>query len=463
MAQSYQIPGVYSRPRSRAEGFPRVRTDVAGFVGIAGPRHVGEACAVDDWQGYVAQFRTDARGGAIPPPAGAMLDKAVRDFFANGGRRLWIVNVAPTVDALDPQQLLNRMLGIDNLAAWHGLELLLRQHEVALVALPDLDAEIVVEDDRFEPPGEAGDPCFRRCDCRGSSGVPDAHRAVIASGFGRAIPEDDMLWAQQYVLTRLERESWRWFAIFAPPAGMTLARVIDWRERLTRPLGACERHLHATGGSDLGGLYWPWLRVQDSPAAPEELRSPVGAVAGVFAATDLDEGAHVAPANRPLSGVVGLETTIGDRENAQAYDAGINLLRGFAGQGTLIWGARTLLWRGPADAADPLSFVNARRCLSAIARTCEVIGQPMVFEPNSPLLRIRFHQLMVDYLLRVFASGALKGDLPEEGFFVQVNSVEESPEGHVECRIGLALAQPSEFIEFRIGRDGGVIERAEAA
>ncbi|WP_374298323.1 phage tail sheath subtilisin-like domain-containing protein [Paracoccus sp. (in: a-proteobacteria)] len=453
MAQSYQIPGVYSRPRPRAEGFPRVRTDVAGFVGIAGPRHVGEACAVDDWQGYVATFRTDERGAAIPPPAGATLDKAVRDYFANGGRRLWIVNVAPSVDALPPQQLLNRMLGIDNLAAWHGLELLLRQHEVALVALPDLDAETVVESERYEPPGGTGDPCFRRCNRRPPSGVPVAHRAVTATGYGRVLPEDDMLWAQQYVLARLERERWRWFAIFAPPAGMTVARAIDWRDRLTR----------ATGGSDLGALYWPWLRVQDSPGAPEELRSPVGAVAGVFAATDLAEGAHVAPANRPLTGAVGLETTVGDRENARAYDAGINLLRGFAGQGTLVWGARTLLWQGPQDAADPLSFVNARRCLSAIARTCEVVGQPMVFEPNSPLLRIRMHQMMVDYLLRVFASGALKGDLPEEGFFVQVSSVEESPEGQVECTIGLALAQPAEFIEFRIGRDGGVIERAEAA
>ena len=162
MAQSYQIPGVYSRPRSRAEGFPRVRTDVAGFVGIAGSRHVGEARAVDDWQGYVATFRTDESGAAVPPPPGATLDKAVRDYFANGGRRLWIVNVAPAVDTLAPQQLLNRMLGIDKLAAWHGLELLLRQPEVSLIALPDLDAEILVKDARYEPPGGTGDPCFRR-------------------------------------------------------------------------------------------------------------------------------------------------------------------------------------------------------------------------------------------------------------------------------------------------------------
>lgn len=453
MAQSYQVPGVYSRPRSRAEGFARVRTDVAGFVGIAGPRHVGEARAVDDWQGYVATYRTDDRGRAVPPVPGGMLDKAVRDYFANGGRRLWIVNVAPSVDALEPQQLLNRMLGIDGIAGWHGLELLLRQPEVALVVLPDLDAEIVVEAASYEPPAGQGDPCFRPCAKVRSAGTPMAHRAGRSISYGRVLPADDMLWAQQYVLSRLERERWRWFAIFAPPAGLNLLRAIDWRKRLSR----------ADGGSDLGALYWPWLRTQDSPGAPVELRSPVGAVAGIFAATDVAEGPHVAPANRPLAGVIGPESSVGHRENALAYDAGINVLRNFAGQGTLVWGARTLRWQGPADVADAMAFVNARRCLSAIARTCEVVGQPMVFEPNTAFLRIRMHQLMVDYLLRVFASGALKGEQPEQGFFVQVNSVEESPEGQIECTIGVALALPSEFIEFRIGRDGGVIERAEAA
>ena len=453
MAQSYQIPGVYSRSRTRAEGFPRVRSDVAGFVGIAGPRHVGAAVVVEDWQGYVAQFRTDERGNPVPAPAGATLDKAVRDYFANGGQRLWIVNVAASVDALTPQQLLNRMLGLDSLPGWHGLELLLRQHDVALIALPDLDAEEVVEADSDEPSHLPGDPCFRRCTSRGAQGQTAQHRVTGTISYGRAIPADDMLWAQQYLLARLERTRWRWFALLAPPAGLSLARALDWREKLTA----------SSGGSDLGALYWPWLKVQDSPGAPTELRSPIGAVAGVFAATDLAEGPHVAPANRPLAGVIDLELPIGDRENGRAYEAGLNLLRGFAGRGTLIWGARTLLWQGPNDAANPLAFINARRCMSAIARSCEVIGQTMVFEHNSPLLRIKMHQLMVDYLLRVFATGALQGAQAEEGFFVQVHAVEDSPEGHLECTIGLALAQPAEFIEFRIGRNGGVIEQAEAA
>jgi phage tail sheath protein FI len=78
-------------------------------------------------------------------------------------------------------------------------------------------------------------------------------------------------------------------------------------------------------------------------------------------------------------------------------------------------------------------------------------------------LRIRLHQLMTDYLLRVFATGALMGQQAEEGFFVSVDTVEDSPEGQLVCRIGVALAAPAEFIVFRIGREGGVIERGESA
>ena len=105
----------------------------------------------------------------------------------------------------------------------------------------------------------------------------------------------------------------------------------------------------------------------------------------------------------------------------------------------------------------------ARRCLNAIARTAEFIGRPTVFDPNDAILRIRVHQIMTDYLLRVFASGALKGEVAEEGFFVGVEPVDQGAPGQIVTRIGLALAAPAEFIEVRIGRQDGVIENAEVA
>lgn len=133
-------------------------------------------------------------------------------------------------------------------------------------------------------------------------------------------------------------------------------------------------------------------------------------MAGIFAATDIAEGPSAAPAAKRLLGVVGLDVTVGDHENRTAYDAGVNVIRALPGRGILIWGARTLLWQDEMSRAEPLAFVNARRCLSAIARSAWVVGQPLVFQPNTTLPRIRLHQLMTGYLLQVFAAGALMGD-----------------------------------------------------
>ena len=465
MSIGHSIPGVYREPRPRAEGFPRVRTDVAGFVGAAGPRHVGKAVVVEDWKSYVAEFRQDDRKRPIEPPAGGALEMAVRDFFANGGRRLWIVNVAARIDAVSPQELLNDMLGIGHSLEAHGLELLLRQDDVSLVALPDLDAVQVSEGDGGEPVPLPGDPCFGRCGRRSSDSAIIAHRAGPKLTAERIFSNEDVKFAQRYLLERLEQESWRWFAVLAPPPGLQASAVVDWRQSLTRHMAPSNARtlLDIDEGSDQGALYWPWLIMQDSPGAPQSLRSPVGAITGLFAATDLAEGPQAAPANKPLFGVVGLETDVGDEENRIAYDVGVNVIRALPGRGIRVWGARTLLWQDQRSKGEPLAFVNARRCLSAISRSAWVVGQPLVFQPNTVMPRIRLHQTLTGYLLQVFASGALMGDRPEQGFFVQVEPAEESPEGQLVCRIGVALAAAAEFIVFRVGRESGVIETMEAA
>src|SRR5690348_6023911 len=90
---SYSVPGVYRRPAPRVNSIPRVRTDVVGFVGVAGPNHLHEAWVVEDWRSYEQAYLRDELGRAIAPPPGAMLADTVRAFFANGGARCCIVNI----------------------------------------------------------------------------------------------------------------------------------------------------------------------------------------------------------------------------------------------------------------------------------------------------------------------------------------------------------------------------------
>lgn len=97
---AYRTPGVRlewldAAPQSRT----LLRTDIAGFAGIAerGPLH--RPVRVDSWEGFRGVF------GEHRPDA--YLAYAVEGFYANGGRRCWVVRVADPVRAASAVTTLN--------------------------------------------------------------------------------------------------------------------------------------------------------------------------------------------------------------------------------------------------------------------------------------------------------------------------------------------------------------------
>jgi phage tail sheath protein FI len=83
----YDTPGVYyERADARTPVIAAVRTDVAGFIGLAPRGPVDEAVPVESFRQFQAHFG--------PFSGSAFLAYAVRGFFENGGRRCWIVRVA---------------------------------------------------------------------------------------------------------------------------------------------------------------------------------------------------------------------------------------------------------------------------------------------------------------------------------------------------------------------------------
>jgi phage tail sheath protein FI len=90
--QSPQTPGVYyQRVDVSAPAISALRTDIAGFVGIAtcGPLHQG--LPVQTFRQFQAYFGDFTGAG--------FLSYAVRGFFENGGQRCWIVRVASELAA----------------------------------------------------------------------------------------------------------------------------------------------------------------------------------------------------------------------------------------------------------------------------------------------------------------------------------------------------------------------------
>ncbi len=83
----HDTPGVYyERADARTPSIAAVRTDIAGFVGLAERGPVDEALPVESFRQFQAHY-----GGF---QGFAYLAYAVRGFFENGGRRCWVVRVA---------------------------------------------------------------------------------------------------------------------------------------------------------------------------------------------------------------------------------------------------------------------------------------------------------------------------------------------------------------------------------
>ncbi len=451
------VPGVFRQAAGRVPDLPRVRTDVAGFVGIGGPNRLGEAVRLDDWRSYEQVYLRDAHGQPLDAPAGAQLADCVRAFFMNGGLRCWVVNEAERPELSRAGELLALMLGLHGRT---GLELLLLRPEVAVVALPDLHAQITVtEETRVPLP-----PLFEesRFACCPSMSVASDAVDLTADSASPLFSDAQLLGAQRHLLQRVSRDRMRVFALLTPPAGRSVSQAEAWRAELLDGLDPEQ--------TECGALYWPWLRTVDRPGGEVTIRSPLGYTAGIFARRDLANGPHAAPANESVVGAVGTEYPVDAALAERVYAAAINPFCPFASAGVKLWGARTLRYRDPPSPSgrpDPLGFVNVRRCLSAIERSVERIGQIFMFEPNAALLRFALVQAVAGYLIQVHRAGALVGRTPTEAFFVRCDDALNPPgavaQGLVVCEIGVAVAAPAEFLIFRVGRRAGVVELKEAA
>jgi uncharacterized protein len=202
------------------------------------------------------------------------------------------------------------------------------------------------------------------------------------------------------------------------------------------------------GGTN-GTLYYPWISVSTA----QGFLPPCGCVAGVYARSDSQVGVHKAPANEVLEGVLDLEVNVSSSQQAILNPQGVNCLRAFPGRGIRVWGARTV------SLEQAWIYVNVRRLFMTAGRWIERNLASVVFEPNDPRLWARIDREVTAYFTDLFQRGALKGNTPQQAFYVKcdfdTNPPEVRDQGKVVTEIGLAPALPNEFIVVRITYGAG--------
>jgi hypothetical protein len=210
-----------------------------------------------------------------------------------------------------------------------------------------------------------------------------------------------------------------------------------------------------------GALYYPWIVAKDPVKGEVVEMPPSGHIAGIYARTDATRGVHKAPANEVIRGAVGVSYRVTREEQGTLNPAGVNCIRYFGTSGVRVWGARTL-----DEASSEYRYVPVRRFVCMVSESLEEALQWVVFETNHEPLWKAIRRDITAFLTLLWRQGMLKGETPEQAFFVKCDS-ETNPDevvaaGQVVTTIGLSVVKPAEFVVIRISQQAGAEAAAKA-
>jgi phage tail sheath protein FI len=261
--------------------------------------------------------------------------------------------------------------------------------------------------------------------------------AIIAAPGSAALPEADAQEVTSALISQCENLRYR-FAILAGPADADESSI---------------RQVRGKFDSKYAAFYYPWLVINPPGRGlyrnPIQL-SPEGAVAGIYARSDIERGVHKAPANETVRGILRFSRNVTKGQQDVLNPEGVNCLRFFEGRGYRVWGARTI-------SSDPeWTYLNVRRLFIYLEHSIDRSTQWAVFEPNNDELWLKIRLTIEGFLYDEWKKGALLGRKPEEAYFVRCDrstmSQSDLDNGRLICLIGVAPTKPAEFVIFRIGQ-----------
>jgi phage tail sheath protein FI len=177
---------------------------------------------------------------------------------------------------------------------------------------------------------------------------------------------------------------------------------------------------------------------------------PSAAMAGIYSAVDASRGVWKAPANTSVSSVVGptVKITHDDQEDLNLTVTGksVNAIRSFIGEGTIVWGARTL----DGNSQD-WRYINVRRTLIFIEQSIKYAAKPYVYEANAAGTWVLIKSMISSFLNDLWKAGGLVGNTPEDAYVVEVGlgstmTPNDVLDGIMRITVKVAISRPAEFI-----------------
>ena len=193
--------------------------------------------------------------------------------------------------------------------------------------------------------------------------------------------------------------------------------------------------------TNYAATYYPWVKIVDRNTALPVWVPPSCVLPGVIAFTDQVAHEWFAPAglNRGgLTTVLEAQTRLTHDERDELYEARVNPIASFPGQGVVVWGQKTLQGRPSA-----LDRVNVRRLLIKLKKFIASSSRYLVFEQNTAATRNRFLNIVNPFLESVQANSGLSA------FKVVMDDSNNTPDVIDRNQlVGQIFIQPTRTAEF---------------
>ena len=492
MATAYKTPGVYVVEK---DAFPNsvveVATAVPAFIGytqkadnkgsslLNKPWRITSLSEFQSYFGFAppAQFSLDKPASGQTPELALGADQYVLTqttaiyrlyhslvlFFHNGGGAAYIVSVGGYSDTV----------AADKLSA--GIDTLLKEQEPTMVVIPDavalqfsdcisvqqsalahcgkLMSRFAILDifdgykDRQDPSGDVVEN-FRDALGTNSLDYAAAYYPWVNASVVQTTDLDFSNVTNPDVLKQVLNDELT-AAALDPKKTAAIKAKID-------SIPAAGATLDPAAAADLGKvllvvspLYGTLLsKIKDKL----NLLPPSAAMAGIYTLVDNNRGVWKAPANVSLNAVVSPAVNISadEQEDLNVTTAGksINAIRSFIGEGTLVWGARTL----DGNSLD-WRYINVRRTMIMLEESIKLAAKAYVFEPNTANTWVTIKSMIRNFLTGIWKRGGLAGAAPDDAFGVFVGlgetmTPEDILEGVLRVTVLVALSRPAEFIEI---------------
>jgi hypothetical protein len=367
---------------------------------------------VESWQEFESLFDWQNRtlGGG---DGATYLGAAVRSFFAQGGRKCYVVRVDDPwgLDASSQERLkaLDRLIPgypgpflptPQDRYSWKGVGHLYGLPDVSFVCMPDLVEAVANQRIRIELPVLPPSPPEQFVECSVAPLELPSDQTVRDIG---APVCDDTGFA-----------NWKTALELVTSAISRSAREVELVAAVPIPVGNLQFHVApSTAFLQLG---YPWVRTPGSDGLPARLESPDGALAGLLARSALSQGTYQSAANVHTADLYDLYPVL-DRQEQQDK----RLIERVSLFGQTPAGLR-LLSDVTMSLDERYRPGSVSRMIATVVRTARRLGEEVMFEASGERLWGAIASRLDGFMRSLYLEGVFAGASPSEAYTVRCDA-----------------------------------------